>query len=75
MTFSLKKNRREHFQMHLLYVIFSQDNGTNIFDLIQVPLGTAIYECNKKCACAVSGSCYNRVVQKGATDGFLFLRE
>uniref|UniRef100_A0A6A7FQG3 Histone-lysine N-methyltransferase Su(Var)3-9-like n=1 Tax=Hirondellea gigas TaxID=1518452 RepID=A0A6A7FQG3_9CRUS len=34
---------------------------------LKVSLGTAIYECNKLCACVKTGSCYNRVVQKGRT--------
>jgi len=32
---------------------------------LKVSIGTAIYECNKMCACAESGNCINRVVQRG----------
>ena len=32
---------------------------------LKVSIGTAIYECNKMCACAEAGNCINRVVQRG----------
>ena len=35
----------------------------NKFGRLRIGVGAPIYECNKKCSC--TGSCYNRVVQKG----------
>ncbi|KAF2364297.1 Chromo domain [Trinorchestia longiramus] len=39
----------------------------NKYGRLKVSVGTAIYECNKRCACAKNNKCLNRVVQKGRT--------
>ena len=39
---------------------------------VQVSLGTAIYECNKRCSC--DKNCSNRVVQKGRTISLCIFR-
>lgn len=49
---------------------FAQNGATSlpytIARRVRVPMGTPIYECNKRCACDAS-TCPNRVVQKGTS--------
>lgn len=49
---------------------FAQNGATSLpyttARRVRVPMGTPIYECNKRCACDAS-TCPNRVVQKGTS--------